>query len=281
MTPYGDARTAAAEIREQTSCEHHDVAVVLGSGWAPAAERLGDPDVELPMSGITGFPRPSVAGHRGVVRSVTMGASSVHGRAGRALVLVGRSHLYEGLGVHAVVHGVRAAVLAGCRAVILTNAAGGIDAGLRVGQPVLLADHINLSGGNPLVGPDPPEDWGPRFVDLSDVYATRLRALAREVDPSLRDGVYAMFLGPSYETKAEVRMARALGADLVGMSTALEAIAARQLGAEVLGLSLVTNPAAGVVASSIDHHEVLAAGRDAAEPLGVLLRGLVERIIAA
>jgi purine-nucleoside phosphorylase len=206
------------------------------------------------------------------VRSVTVGD-------GHALVLVGRSHLYEGLGTSAVVHGVRAAVLAGCRSVVLTNAAGGVDPELDVGTPVLLRDHINLSGQNPLVGPPPPEEWGPRFVDVSDVYSARLRSLAREVDPSLREGVYAMFLGPSYETKAEVRMARTLGADLVGMSTALEAIAVAQLGAEVLGISLVTNPAAGVVGRPIDHHEVLAAGRDAAESLGDLLRGIVERII--
>jgi purine-nucleoside phosphorylase len=274
MTPFDDARAAAQTIRERTARERHDVALVLGSGWGPAAERLGASDVEIPMAEITGFPQPSVAGHRGTIRSVTVGAGS-------ALVLVGRSHLYEGLGTSAVVHGVRAAVLAGCRVVILTNAAGGVDPDLRVGQPVLIADHLNLSGQNPLVGPEPAEDWGPRFVDLSDVYAERLRTLAREVDSTLREGVYAMFLGPSYETKAEVRMARTLGADLVGMSTALEAIAARQLGAEVLGLSMVTNPAAGVVAAPIDHHEVLAAGRDAAESIGTLLRALVERIVLA
>jgi purine-nucleoside phosphorylase len=208
-----------------------------------------------------------------VIRSLTVGGAPV-------LVLVGRSHLYEGHGPQVVVHGVRSAVLAGCRAVVLTNAAGGVDPTLEVGTPVLLEDHINLSGQNPLTGVVPPEELGPRFVDLSDVYSARLRALAHEVRPGLREGVYAMFLGPSYETKAEVRMARTLGADLVGMSTALEAIAAVQLGAEVLGLSLVTNPAAGVVAHAIDHHEVLAAGRDAAESLGDLLRAIVETIVA-
>ena len=272
MAPYDEARAAAAEIRERTKGASHDVAVVLGSGWGPAAERLGTPDVELPMDELTGFTPPSVAGHRGIVRSVTVGR-------GRALVLVGRTHLYEGHGAAAVVHGVRAAVLAGCRAVVLTNAAGGVDPALDVGTPVLLHDHLNLSGQNPLVGPPPHDDWGPRFVDVSDVYSARLRDLAHEVAPRLREGVYAMFLGPSYETKAEVRMARVLGADLVGMSTALEAIAVKQLGAEVLGLSLVTNSAAGVVAEPIDHEEVLAAGRDAAESLGDLLRAIVERII--
>ena len=274
MTAYDDARVAANALRERTGAQAHDVALVLGSGWAPAAERLGAPDVEIPMDELPGFTLPSVAGHRGTVRSIPIGA-------GRALVFVGRTHLYEGKGAAAVVHGVRAAALAGCRAVVLTNAAGGVDPTLDVGTPVLLSDHLNLTGQNPLVGDAPPEELGPRFVDVSDVYSSRLRALAHEVDPSLREGVYAMFLGPSYETKAEVRMARTLGADLVGMSTALEAIAATQLGAEVLGLSLVTNPAAGVVAQAIDHHEVLAAGRDAAEPLGDLLRAIIERIIAA
>ena len=274
MTHYDDARIAANALRERTGAEAHDVALVLGSGWGPAAERLGSADVEIPMDELPGFSLPSVAGHRGTVRSVAVGD-------GRALVFVGRTHLYEGSGAAAVVHGVRAAVLAGCRAVVLTNAAGGVDPTLDVGTPMLLSDHLNLSGQNPLVGDVPPEDLGPRFVDVSDVYSSRLRALAREVDPSLREGVYAMFLGPSYETKAEVRMARTLGADLVGMSTALEAIAATQLGAEVLGLSLVTNPAAGVVAQAIDHHEVLAAGRDAAEPLGDLLRAIIERIISS
>jgi purine-nucleoside phosphorylase len=273
MTPYDDARTTADVIRSRTDVDAHDVVVVLGSGWAPAAERLGQPDVEIPMTDLPGFPTPSVAGHAGVVRSVTVGGAHV-------LVLVGRSHLYEGHGVATVVPGVRSAVLAGCGVVVLTNAAGGVDPTLDVGTPVLLSDHINLSGQNPLTGAPPPEALGPRFVDVSDLYAERLRSLAREVEPSLREGVYAMFLGPSYETKAEVRMARTLGADLVGMSTALEAIAARQLGAEVLGLSLVTNPAAGVVAQAIDHHEVLAAGRDNAELLGDLLRRIVERVVA-
>jgi purine-nucleoside phosphorylase len=276
--PYDAARSAAEVIRARTNVDAHDVVVVLGSGWAPAAERLGDPDVEIPMTDLPGFRTPSVAGHAGVVRSVAVGGA-------RVLVLVGRSHLYEGHGVATVVHGVRTAVLAGCRVVVLTNAAGGVDPTLDVGTPVLLSDHINLSGQNPLTGPPPPEDLvpgveTPRFVDVSDVYAERLRALAHEVEPSLREGVYAMFLGPSYETKAEVRMARTLGADLVGMSTALEAIAARQLGAEVLGLSLVTNPAAGVVAQGIDHHEVLAAGRENAESLGDLLRRIVTRVVA-
>lgn len=267
--PFETARDAANAIGAKTGREQHDVAVVLGSGWAPAAERLGH-GAEVPMADIPGFLPPTVAGHAGLVRSVDVDGHGV-------LVLVGRTHLYEGQGVERVVHAVRAAVLGGCRAVILTNAAGGVDPSFTVGQPVLLADHLNLSGHNPLVGPGV-ED---RFVDLSDVYSERLRGLARSVDPSLVESVYAMFMGPSYETKAEVRMAGALGAGLVGMSTALEAIAARHLGAEVLGLSLVTNPAAGVVAQPIHHGEVLQAGRDAADRLGDLLLGIVRAIVAA
>jgi len=266
VNPYDEARAAADALRDRTARDAHAVAVVLGSGWAPAADRLGRADVEIPMTELPGFPVPTVAGHRGTVRSVVVDGAPV-------LVFVGRSHLYEGLGAQTVVHGVRTAVLAGCASVVLTNAAGGVDPTLEVGTPVLLRDHLNLTGHNPLAGLVPPT-----FVDLSDVYSARLRARAQQVRP-LREGVYAAFLGPSYETKAEVRMARTLGADLVGMSTALEAIAAHQLGAEVLGLSLVTNPAAGVVAQPIDHAEVLAAGRDAAESLGDLLRGIVEKIV--
>lgn len=266
MGPHERAATDAAVIAERTGIDAHEVAVVLGSGWAPAAEHLGTTVAEIPMVALAGFPAPTVVGHAGVVRSV-----DVAGR--RALVLVGRSHLYEALSTDAVVHGVRTAVAAGCSIVVLTNAAGGVDPTLTVGQPVLIADHLNLTGHNPLVGPPPPT--GPRFVDLTACWSPRLRAVARAIDPTLAEGVYAAFLGPSYETPAEVRMARTLGADLVGMSTVLEAIAAHQLGAEVLGLSLVTNPAAGVVAEPIDHADVLAEGQAAADDLGRLLAAIV------
>lgn len=264
--PHERADADAAQIAARTSVAAHDVAVVLGSGWAPAADHLGEAAAVIHMGELAGFPPPSVAGHAGVIRSVDVG-----GR--RALVLVGRSHLYEGLGVDAVVHGVRTAVAAGCSIIVLTNAAGGVDPDLVVGGPVLIRDHLNLTGHNPLVGP--PAPTGPRFLDLTECWSPRLRAVARSIDPSLPEAVYAAFLGPSYETPAEVRMARALGADLVGMSTVLEAIAARQLGAEVLGLSLVTNPAAGVVAEAIDHADVLARGQQAADSLGRLLAAIV------
>jgi purine-nucleoside phosphorylase len=182
-------------------------------------------------------------------------------------------HLYEGLPPAQVVHGVRTAVLAGCRTIVLTNAAGGIRPGLTVGQPVLISDHLNLTLKSPLSGPPPSQ--GQRFVDLTDLYSLRLRELAKQKDPTLTEGVYAMLPGPHYETPAEITMLGRLGADLVGMSTALEAIAARQLGAEVLGISLVTNLAAGLGGQSLSHAEVVEAGRASAIRMGTLLAAVL------
>ena len=268
--PYAAAREAAEAISRATDVVHHDVAVVLGSGWSPALDTLGDATAVVPMSDLPGFPPPRVSGHAGEIRSHVVGAH-------RVLVLAGRVHLYEGHDVALVVHGVRTALATGTRFVVLTNAAGAINRDYRVGEAVLISDHINLTGAGPTAGADPPPDVGSRFVDLSDLYARRLRELARGVEPTLREGVYAAFRGPHYETPAEIRMCATMGADLVGMSTALEAIAARHLGAEVLGLSLVTNPAAGTVAEgSLDHTEVLAAGRDAAAGLGSMLARVIE-----
>jgi len=257
------AAAAAARLAELTGAASHDVAVVLGSGWASAADRLGVAEVELAFTALPGFLPPAVDGHAGRLRSIV-----VRGR--RVLVLLGRTHLYEGRGTDAVVHGVRVAAAAGCRAVVLTNAAGAVREGLRVGQAVLVSDHLNLTACSPLTGA--------RFVDLVDLYSARLRALAREVDPDLVEGVYAALPGPHYETPAEVRMLRVLGADLVGMSTALEAIAARAEGLEVLALSLVTNPAAGVTGAPLDHAEVLAAGAASAQRVGDLLVQVVGRL---
>jgi purine-nucleoside phosphorylase len=262
MTAPDAAAEAAAALARATGVAGHDVAVVLGSGWRPAADLLGEPAHELSMADLPGFVRPAVAGHGGTVRSV-----DVDGR--RVLVLLGRTHLYEGHGVTAVAHGVRTAALAGCRAVVLTNAAGGIREGMAVGEPVLVADHLNLTGVSPL--------QGHRFTDLTDLYSPRLRALAREIDPTLTEGVYAGLPGPHFETPAEIRMLRGMGADLVGMSTVLEAIAARAEGVEVFGLSLVTNLAAGLSGAPLDHHEVLEAGAAAAARMGALLRELVSR----
>lgn len=257
------AAAAARRWAEVSGAQRHDVALVMGSGWVPAADALGPAEVELPVTDLPGFLPPAVSGHAGRVRSLQVGSS-------RVMVLLGRTHLYEGEGVDAVVHGVRTAAAAGCRTVVLTNAAGGVREGLRVGQPVLVSDHLNLTGRSPLVGA--------RFVDLVDLYAVRLRELVRSVDPDLQEGVYAALPGPHYETAAEIRMLRGLGADLVGMSTALEAIAARAEGMEVLGVSLVTNLAAGMTGAPLDHAEVLQAGAASAARVGELLAGVVPQL---
>ena len=249
-------------LAERTGVARHDVAIVLGSGWVPAIDVLGTADADLAVTDLPGFLPPAVEGHAGRVRSL-----EVAGR--RVLAFLGRTHLYEGRGVEPVVHGVRVAAAAGCRVVVLTNACGGLRPDLAVGDPVLISDHLNLTWRSPLLGP--------RFVDLSDCYAARLRALVREVDPSIAEGVYAMFPGPQYETPAEVRMAGVLGADLVGMSTVLEAIAAHAEGCEVLGISLVTNLAAGL-GDPLDHEEVLAVGQASATRMGRLLAQVIPRL---
>ena len=270
--PYQAAQASAARLAELTGRSRHDVAVVLGSGWAPAADALGSTGAEVPLDALGGFPPPTVGGHSPVVRSVRAG--DVH-----ALVFLGRVHLYEGHGPATVVHGVRTAVAAGCQVVVLTNAAGGIREGYQVGQPVLIRDHLNLTGRSPLGGPPPPDGYPPRFTDLTDLYSARLRALAAGAGEGLAEGVYAALPGPHYETPAEIRMLRTLGADLVGMSTVLEAIAARHLGAEVLAISLVSNLAAGLAAHGLDHAEVVAAGQAAAGRMGSLLAGLLPVIV--
>lgn len=267
--PYAAAQEAAAALIGATGVDHHDVAVVLGSGWTPAADAIGAATTTIDTSDLPGFAVPGVSGHGGQLRSVPVGDR-------RVLVSLGRVHGYEGHSLSAVVHGVRTAVLAGCRTVVLTNAAGGIGDGLSIGQPVLISDHVNLTGRSPLTGENP-DGLGPRFPDLTDLWSARLRALAREIEPSLADGVYAGVNGPQYETPAEIRMMRTLGADLVGMSTVHEAIAAGHLGAEVLGISLVTNLAAGL-GDVLDHGDVLAVAGASAERMGALLARLMPRL---
>jgi len=258
--PSAAAAAAAAELARVTGVERHDVALVLGSGWVPAAELIGETVADLAVTDLPHFAPPAVAGHAGRVRSVRTGDT-------RALVLLGRTHYYEQRGVEAVVHGVRTAAAAGCRVIVLTNGCGGLDASWTPGTPVLISDHINLTGASPL--------RGATFIDLTDLYSARLRTLCRELEPTLPEGVYAQFRGPQYETPAEVRMAGIIGAQLVGMSTALEAIAAREAGMEILGLSLVTNLAAGMTGEPLNHEEVLDAGRAAAERMGRLLAKVV------
>ncbi len=267
--PYAAAAASAGRLAELTGQPRHEAAVVLGSGWASAAEAIGPCAAEIPLAEVGGFPPPTVAGHAGLVRSVRAGQA-------RVLVFLGRAHLYEGHSPATVVHGVRTAVAAGCGVIVLTNAAGGIGE-YPVGQPVIIRDHLNLTGRSPLAGPPPPDGLPARFADLTEAYSARLRGLAREADPSLPDGVYAGLPGPHYETPAEIRMLRTLGADLVGMSTVLETIAARHLGAEVLGLSLVTNAAAGLGGQELDHSEVVAAGKAAAGRMGALLAAILPR----
>jgi purine-nucleoside phosphorylase len=263
---FSDPAALAAEAAHALIAalgDDHEVAVVMGSGWAPAADAFGTVEASIGIGELPGFAAPTAVGHGGEVRSVRVGDRKV-------LLFLGRTHLYEGRGVGPVVHGVRTAVAAGVRTVILTNAAGGVNPAYGVGQPVLLSDHINLTATSPLVGAT--------FVDLTDLYSARLRALAKEIDPTLPEGVYAAFPGPHYETPAEIRMCATLGADVVGMSTALEAIAAHAEGAEVMGLSLVTNAAAGVTGEKLDGDEVIAAGKAAAGRLGEFLVEFIGRL---
>lgn len=258
--PPAAAREAAATLARLSGVDRHEVALVLGSGWVPAVDLIGETIADLAITDLPHFPAPAVAGHSGRVRSVQAG-----GR--RVLVFLGRTHYYEERGVEAVVHGVRTAAAAGAKVVVLTNGCGGLDPSWTPGTPVLISDHLNLTGASPL--------RGATFIDLTDLYSARLRGLCREIEPMLAEGVYAQFRGPQYETPAEVRMARILGAHLVGMSTALEAIAAREAGLEVLGISLVTNLGAGMTGQPLNHAEVLEAGRAAAERMGLLLARVV------
>ena len=266
--PLQAAALAASEIASRTGVAAHDVALVMGSGWVSAVDALGVPSYECNAEDITGFFPPAVEGHSGKVRSYEIKDGD---RTIRALVFLGRTHLYEGKGMEPVVHGVRTAVKAGCKVIILTNACGGINTAYRVGQPVLIRDHISLTAQSPLVGAT--------FVDLTDLYSKRIRNIMKSADSSLQEGVYVHWRGPTYETPAEIHMMRTLGADLVGMSTVPEAIAAHALGAEVLGISLVTNAAAGVTGEKLNHEEVIAAGKAAASSMGELLAKTIPQIV--
>lgn len=261
--PFAIAAEAAASIAELTGVERHDVALTLGSGWGRAAEIIGETTHTIAASEVPGFSKPALEGHVGTLRSVLL----PNGK--RALVIGARTHYYEGHGVRRVVHSVRTAAATGATTMILTNGAGGIKPHWKPGTPVLISDHINLTGDSPLEGAT--------FIDLTDLYSARLRDLARTIDPSLDEGVYCQFHGPHYETPAEVQMAKVIGGHIVGMSTALEAIAARQAGMEVLGMSLITNLAAGIQLTPLSHEEVLEAGRDA-EPV---ISRLLAQIVAA
>lgn len=263
-TPFELAKRAAGDIAKLTGVDQHDLALTLGSGWAKAADLIGETTHEFDATAVTGFFSPALEGHVGTIRSVLL----ADGR--RALIIGARTHYYEGRGVRPVVHSVRTAAATGAKIMILTNGAGGIKRHWQPGQPVLISDHINLTADSPLEGAT--------FVDLTDLYSQRLRSIAREVDPTLDDGVYVQFRGPHYETPAEVRMAEAMGGHICGMSTTLEAIAAREAGMEVLGMSLITNLAAGIQEHPLSHEEVVAAGRDAEPVISKLLADVIEAI---
>mgnify|MGYP000853151111 FL=1 len=262
--PKSLARSAASALLERFGIEAIDLALVLGSGWSGAAVGLGEASGECELADLPGFAKPVVAGHGGALKLIRTPAGKT------AALFTGRTHFYEGRGVEPVVHGVRTAAAAGAKMILLTNGCGGLNPDWAPGTPVLIRDHINLTNASPLAGAT--------FIDLTEAYSLRLRELAHEVDPSLAEGVYIQFRGPQYETPAEVRMAKVLGGDLVGMSTTLETIAAREAGLEVLGISLVTNAAAGISPTPLEHAEVIAAGKAAEPRLRGLLAGLLERL---
>jgi len=255
-----EAAEAAAAIAELTGVARHRVAVVLGSGWGPAAAAFGEPVAEIAMADVPGFTNPTAEGHRGTIASYDVGGVAT-------LVLSGRTHLYEGLGLRPVVHGIRAAAATGCTFAVLTNANGSVRRDLEIGQAVLVRDHLNLTGTSPIEGA--------HFVDLTDCWSPRLRALAQELDRSLVEATYAWLPGPHYETLAEAEWVRRIGGDVIGMSTVPEAIAGRECGLEVLGLSTVT--AVEGQDSGIDPSEVVAVAERTATRMGPLLADLVRR----
>ncbi|QMU95836.1 purine-nucleoside phosphorylase [Microbacterium esteraromaticum] len=262
--PFAVAADAAADIARLTGVDHHDIALTLGSGWGKAAELIGETVATIPATEVTGFSKPALEGHVGTLRSIrTPGGRNV-------LVIGARTHYYEDHGVRRVVHSVRTAAATGAKTMVLTNGAGGIRETWKPGQPVLISDHINLTADSPLEGAT--------FIDLTDLYSARLRDIARSIDPTLDEGVYTQFRGPHYETPAEVQMAKAIGGHIVGMSTALEAIAARQAGMEILGFSLITNLAAGIQKTPLSHEEVIEAGREAEPIISALLARVIEAL---
>ena len=260
---------AVRRIREETDLEPR-IGVVLGSGLDGLADAL-DSRVEVPYGEMPGWPVSTAVGHAGVLVLGELDGVPV-------VLMRGRAHLYEGVGADRAVFGIRVLKRLGVGTLVITNAAGGINEAYRPGLLVLISDHLNLQGASPLVGPND-EELGPRFPDMSDAYDPELRRLARDaagrLGIELADGVYAAWLGPQFETPAEIRLMRVVGADLAGMSTVPEVIAARHLGIRCLGISVVTNMAAGVLPEKIDHNAVLEVGARTAGSLTALLRELV------
>ncbi|MCG5054306.1 MAG: purine-nucleoside phosphorylase [Myxococcales bacterium] len=273
-TYYDRVRGAAEAVSERLDAAQADVAVVLGSGLAGAAAVLENAR-SVPYASLPGFPETTVAGHPG-----RLACGLVAGR--KVLFFCGRVHSYEGYPSSEVGFGVRLCATLGVGTLIVTNVSGGVDPALKVGEIVSISDHINLTGTSPLTGPND-ERFGPRFVDMTDTYTPELRKIAAEAAHELglgvlREAVYAGMAGPQYETPAEVRMLRLLGAGLVGMSTVPEVIVARHAGLRILGLSLVANPAAGVEAAPLRHEDVTDAAAAGTKRMGALLAGIVRRL---
>ena len=263
-TPQKLALDASNKIKQLAEIDSVDIALTLGSGWAKAADLAGEELISISADEIPGFHKPSVSGHTGKLRIIKLDSGKT------ALVVGARTHFYEGYGVDAVSHGVRVSAALGAKVMVLTNGAGGIKKDWKPGQPVIISDHINLTATSPLKGAN--------FIDLTDLYSSRIREIALSVDASLDQGVYVQFPGPHYETPAEVQMAKAMGGEIVGMSTALEAIAAREAGLEVFGMSLITNLAAGIQKTPLSHQEVLEAGKQAEPVIAKLLAEIINKL---
>ncbi|QMW66484.1 purine-nucleoside phosphorylase [Mumia sp. ZJ1417] len=268
------AREAARWIAAASGVPVHHAVVVLGSGWGGAREAIGEPTWVVPSATVPGFLAPVAPGHAGEIASVPLRTD--HGASTRVLVLSGRTHLYEGHGAGPVVHGVRTAAATGARTCILTNANGCLWPEWPTGTGVLIADHLNLAGMSPLAGGT--------FVDLTDCWSARLRAVARSLDIALVEGTYAVMRGPEYQTLAELRALRALGADVVGMSSVLEAIAARAAGMELLGMSVVTTNELDDEGNRLlvtDPDAVVAAATQAASGLGSTIHSILAATLLA
>jgi purine-nucleoside phosphorylase len=281
MTYFDQVSEAAAFLQSKLGALTARIGIVLGSGLGAVADAISEP-VVVPYGQIPHFPQSTVEGHSGRIVAGLLNGTPV-------IAMQGRVHYYEGYSPQQVTFPMRTLGAIGLKSVILTNAAGGIQEGYRVGQLVALADHINLMGWNPLVGPNEPRfafqpGTGLRFPDMTVAYSKSLRTLAREAASEegfkLDEGIYLAVSGPSYETPAEIRAFRTLGATLVGMSTVPETIVARHMGIEVLGISCVTNLAAGLGATPLNNDEVFAAGRQVEHRLTALLQGLAPRIAA-
>jgi purine-nucleoside phosphorylase len=270
MSLFDDVVQAAESVRARAP-QTPEVAIVLGSGLGAFADRLKGA-VTIDYGDIPHWPASSVVGHAG---RLVMG--QVEGR--RVIVLAGRAHYYEGHSLSTVTFATRVVAALGAKSIVLTNAAGGINTSFSPGTLMVIDDHINLMGSNPLIGPND-DLFGPRFPDMTNVYSARLRAIADAASAAagvpVRHGVYVALHGPSYETPAEIRFLRGIGADAVGMSTVPEAIVARHMGIEVLGISCITNPAAGVFPTPLNHEEVM----EVARRVGGQFISLLEEIVA-